>query len=35
MNKFKSISVLEKLNYQLRYRYNGEDGENIFEIILD
>ncbi len=28
-------NILEKLNYGFRYRYDEENGENIFEIILD
>lgn len=28
-------TLLEKLDYKLRYRYDKDEKENIFEIILD
>ena len=28
-------TVIEKLNYQFRYRYDEKEGENIFEVIFD
>jgi two-component system OmpR family sensor kinase len=28
-------TILEKLNYKFRYRYDSTEGENIFEVILD
>lgn len=28
-------TILEKLNYTFRYRYDAKEGENIFEVVLD